>query len=215
MNQFREAITPLLPGCLALFDLADTKRRNLHLGYNKVDQDIAWFEILLNQCIETTGIAKRIGGDKWIAFTVGSSPNYRALLQHYPQEEHVTIGVICRATSIRGDSIVVRKQIQATIFRAFRCLYTWLEDKANFDATLEILNTWLWQCSVNEVTVYDEATLMNRPQGPRWQCLSEEVMLDKECPFCKGRGFDWYDGATDCATGRCEKCGASCDFTFY
>jgi GGDEF domain-containing protein len=45
--ELKLCIEPLLPGYLVIFDLADTKRRNLYLGHKEVDKDILEFKALL------------------------------------------------------------------------------------------------------------------------------------------------------------------------
>ncbi|MDB9509999.1 hypothetical protein PN499_02100 [Kamptonema animale CS-326] len=66
VEEFKVLIEPFLPSYLVIFDLADTKRRNLYLGHSEVDKDIIEFDTLLKTHIQ--GIFKRIAGDRWVGF---------------------------------------------------------------------------------------------------------------------------------------------------
>ena len=67
LDQFKDAASGYLPGLLVLFDLADAKRRNCHLGHAIVDKDIEEFDRLLRSSIGNSGVAKRVRGASWLA----------------------------------------------------------------------------------------------------------------------------------------------------
>ncbi|MFB2894415.1 hypothetical protein ACE1CI_16015 [Aerosakkonemataceae cyanobacterium BLCC-F50] len=54
-EKFQAEITGRLPGYLAIFNFADAKRRNSHLGHQKVDEEIAEFTKLLDRAVGNTG----------------------------------------------------------------------------------------------------------------------------------------------------------------
>ena len=72
--ELKLCIEPVLPGYLAIFDLADTKRRNHYLGHAEVDKDILEFNTLLKSNVDEAAF-QRIGGDKWVVFVTENKLN--------------------------------------------------------------------------------------------------------------------------------------------
>ncbi len=73
-----------LPGLLVLYDIADAKRRNCHLGCEAVDHDIAEMEQLVRISVGPSGLAKRVAGDKCLAlYKSDSLMLVTALLSNY------------------------------------------------------------------------------------------------------------------------------------
>src|SRR5689334_337581 len=66
VNQFIESINSELPGYILLFNLADTKRRNLYLGFDNVDNELNLFDELIKEFINTDSKYKRVGGNDWL-----------------------------------------------------------------------------------------------------------------------------------------------------
>jgi hypothetical protein len=61
LDEFKRDIVAYLPSLLVLFDLADAKRRNCHLGFRVVDRDIDELDRQVRISTGASGLAKRVG----------------------------------------------------------------------------------------------------------------------------------------------------------
>lgn len=226
LEQFKQAASSYLAGVLAFFDLADTKRRNCHLGYMTIDDDIAEFDRLLRASVGSTGMARRVGGDLWLAIyperTVpalgqrlnqGLSQSFiqilSQLLHDYHQERAISIGWRCRG-HCDGVVEVAEETIDTTITRSARCVYfcaTSLEEMNEvIDRLLQKLQTFPpgRPIPITEIGSHEQIS---------WRCVSAYPDQDPYCPFCKGRDFEWEDGDGNVysGSGTCKQCGAGID----
>ena len=92
------------PSELVLCNLADTGRRNSHLGSSVVDQDIATFDALVRKLtIAANGErSARVGGDEWLFLGSDGRAFARAALDEYALTQPYRAGWCCRATK-RAD----------------------------------------------------------------------------------------------------------------
>lgn len=226
LEQFRQAASSYLPGVLAFFDLADTKRRNCHLGYMTIDEDIAEFDRLLCASVGSAGVARRVGGDLWLAIypqdselALGQGLNQglsqflsqvlSQLLDDYHQERAISIGWRCRGYR-DGVVEVVEETIDTTITRSARCAYFFatrlVEMNEAIDKLLQKRQTFPpgRPIPITEIGSHEQIS---------WRCVSAYPDQDPYCPFCKGRDFEWEDGDGNVysGSGTCKQCRAGID----
>lgn len=211
LEELKRLIHPVLPTYLAIFDLADTKRRNLYLGFSEVDRDILEFETLLKNALDSLPF-KRISGGQWIACLAESQlDTLSTLLLSYAKEAPIVTGWECRGIDSQGTVRCIEEKQTVLIRRAVRCGYVWIENIHELATILNEMLDKIWKVSVNIPTDLASDLPVN---SPKWQCLSEHSPAPEYCPFCQGTRFDWSDGADDAATGTCQQCGAAVNFCY-
>ena len=204
----------IVPGYMALFDIADFKRRNSHLGHTLGDQDIAAFEELVQEMLVGGGAWRRVGGGKWCAIVATSHLSVLSdIVRAYAQETPHRAGWGCWAHGPDGAKRHDGEHSRVVVHRALRCGYLTLDDACHLRPRLETLDATVWQLPVN-TTCAVEGQAWPVPSA-RWTCVDGPVPCDLYCPFCRGTEFTWTGGADDCAEGRCLRCGADVNFTFF
>jgi GGDEF domain-containing protein len=211
-EKFKNTITAMLPGYLAVFNFADTKRRNSHLGHTKVDEDIEEFTELLRQAVGTTGYSLRIAGDEWLGFfAISSVEPIHQLLNDFYSEQKILTGwksVGCKDNVQKSEQVTT----EAKIARAMLCVYSYLERLEDFETTCEQLlkNDYGLPVSIPHNLQQITNSLRNR-----WQCVSQYPLGLPVCPFCRGDSFNWLDGDSSIyyGYGFCNNCGAEVEFS--
>src|SRR5882672_11129813 len=122
LEEFKREVAAYLPGLLALFDIADAKRRNFHLGHQVVDCDIDELDRQLQISVGASGLVKRVGGDEWLAiYKTESVEPVAALLKAYHKEQEFQVG--WKSTGDRDGQIkVAERAVPAKLVRSLRCI---------------------------------------------------------------------------------------------
>ncbi len=212
LEEFKNAIELLLPAYLVIFDLADTKRRNLYLGHPEVDKDIILFDNLLKNCVSSER-CKRVAGDKWVAcFAEEQLNDIPALISNYVQEVPISAGWECRARDPNGKSIFIEEKRNVLISRAVRAGYLGVENVNQVIIKVnELLDRVGW-LPVNILTSLESEVAVN---SPRWQCVPTEILsITEYCPYCNGTDFHDLEGTDDSGEGICKQCGTQLDFHY-
>ena len=210
--QFKDAITAILPGYIAIFNFADTKRRNCHLGYSIVDGEIEEFTQLLCQAVGQNGYALRVGGARWLGFFAANSFDaINQLLKDFYQEQEILTGW----KSLGYKDGVQKSQcvtVEAIIYRSMLCIYSPLENIGDFETTIEQLLDNDYGLRVN--IAHNLKQVMGRTRS-RWHCVSRYPKENPVCPFCQGNSFEWLDGDTSIyyGYGFCKTCQAEVTFS--
>lgn len=212
LEEFKNSIELLLPGYLVIFDLADTKRRNLYLGFDEVDKDIILFDNLLRNCVSSERY-KKIAGDKWVACIAEQQLNdIPDLISNYVQEVPILAGWECRARDPNGKSIFIEEKRNVLISRAVRAGYLGVENVNQVIIKVnELLDRVGW-LPVNILTSLESEVAVN---SPRWQCVPTEILsITEYCPYCNGTDFHDLEGTDDSGEGICKQCGTQLDFHY-
>src|SRR5882724_6774310 len=120
LDEFKRDMTEHLPGLLVLFDIADAKRRNCHLGHLTVDKDIDEMNELVRISVGPNGLARRVGGDEWLAiYKTDSLKPVTTLLGKYHREQEFRVG--WRSTGEKYGSVKAAERIVSSkIIRSLR-----------------------------------------------------------------------------------------------
>jgi GGDEF domain-containing protein len=210
LDQFRDAIPNFLPGLLTLFNLADAKRRNCHLGHHVVDDDIEEFNRLVQSSVGASGFARRVSGAAWLAiYKTQSLQSLSALLSAYHKQQDIQVG--WRSTGERdGAARTVQRTVAATIVRALRCLYTTVTTSQEANGSIDELFEQYHSLPPNTPIQLSDVVNIKRN---KWSCVDRYPSEMPFCPFCEGRDFEWDDGdgAIFSGSGTCRACGAYVD----
>jgi GGDEF domain-containing protein len=208
--ELKLCIEPLLPGYLAIFDLADTKRRNLYLGHEEVDKDILEFNTLLKTHLGET--FKRIGGDRWVAFVTENQLNvFDRLILAYKKEVPISAGWECRAIAPNSILVHIADKTDVLISRAVRCGYLNIQDINDVAARVNYLVEEIWHLPVNLAISLEQELTFNQP---KWKCIIGNLPSTAYCPLCKGTKFEWLEGTDDTDYGICKGCSVEVDFMY-
>ncbi|MBD1933592.1 MULTISPECIES: hypothetical protein [Cyanophyceae] len=210
IEELKLYIEPLLACYLAIFDLADTQRRNLYLGHEEVDKDIFEFNNLLAVRL-AEGSFKRIGGDKWVVSVTQQQLNIiDNLILAYKKEVPISVGWECRAIAPNGTRVFIEEKRNVLISRAVRCGYLGIQNIDKVAVKVKELVEKVWRLPVNlAISVEQEVKITL----PKWQCIIGNLPnILYNCPFCNCTGFNWLDGCDATSYGICKGCGAEVDF---
>lgn len=209
LDQFKNGVSAYLPGLLVLFDLADTKRRNCHLGHNVVANDIEEFDRLAHTSVGSSGLVRRVDGNAWLALyklEPQSLQSLNALLSAYHKEQEMQVG--WRSTGEK-DSVqkVVERTVPTTIIRAARCLYSAVTDPQEINGLIDEL---FEQCGGFAPTIPMQLSDIINGERTGWNCVTCYPAEMPFCPFCEQHEFDWDDGdgTIYSGSGVCKNCGA-------
>jgi hypothetical protein len=204
-------IAPRLRGYLAVFNFADTKRRNDHLGHDKIDQDIQNFTELLEKVIGANGYSQRIGGARWLGFFgIASCDAIATLLDAFYQEEAFLYG--WKSSGVReGIKKGTAMTVETKIIRAMRCVYTQIETLGDFDV---LVGQLLENDYGLPVSIPHQLQDICAQPMQRWQCVLEYPQ-SPHCPFCESTKFNWLDGDASIygGYGICQTCGAEVEIS--
>ena len=210
VETIRTRLAPRLPGAVALLDIADCKRRNLYLGWRRVDADIRELDGLVTRTADAAGC--RVAGDQWLMAGNLTPEVLGGLLARFDHTESIEVRCISRGRqgsgpwkeSIHAESIPIR--------RALRCLY--VPARLSADALLaewEALQEAVRRAPVAAVTELGGVTAPAPGLGQRWRSAADPCG-EWKCLFCGGTEFTWTGGADDASEGLCSACGAEVDF---
>jgi len=210
LDEFKRDMTGHLPGLLVLFDIADAKRRNCHLGHLTVDKDIDEMNELVRISVGPDGLARRVGGDEWLAiYKTDSLKPFTTLLGTYYREQEIRVG--WKATGEKDGSVKVAERIVSSkIIRSLRCIYTFATSVEDAGVSVEKLLDHNYGLPPNiPIPLSDIADI--KKSG--WSCVTDYPVELPFCPFCEGRDFTWIDGDSSVYSGwgTCRACGANVD----
>jgi len=211
LDRFKHEASSFIPALLVVCNLADAKRRNDHLGYKVVDQDIEELDQLLQKWASTSGLAQRVEGDTWLAIsTLESIQSLTNLLNTYRKEQQIEVGWQCSGKK-DGETKVEKRTLHTTITRAVRCLYSPVSTADNLSSLID--KELLRRCHgfVPDSPIdFSEAKNIKRI---RWMSVADYPSELPFCPFCMGGEFEWEDGdgSTYSGSGTCKNCGADVD----
>lgn len=203
------------PSELVLCNLADTKRRNSHLGSLEVDEDIATFDALVSELtnFERGYRSARVGGDEWLFLGANGRAFAESALSAYAVTKPYRAGWRCHATKDAEEKSVLAVTT-TSITRTARFVGTVASSRGRGDleSLAARLADQIWQAPVAAFTLLEELTA---PPSPRWQCVATYPSRAYYCPFCKGTTIDWTDGdgAVYSGDGICTSCSANLSFT--
>ena len=200
------------PSELVLCNLADTARRNSHLGSSVVDQDIATFDALVRKLtIAANGAGSaRVGGDEWLFLGTDGRAFVRAALDEYALTQPYRAGWSCRATK-GGEERNVDEVVTTSLTRTARFVGAIAASRDELESLAGRLADRIWQAPVATFVLLDD---LAPPRPPRWQCVAAYPARAYYCPFCTNADFEWTDGDNAVYSGdaTCKTCGASLSF---
>jgi hypothetical protein len=201
------------PSELVLCNLADTKRRNSHLGSVEVDEDIAAFDAIVSKLTELArgDRSRRVGGDEWLFLGAGGRAFAEAALAGYARTQPYRAGWRCRATK-SGEAKDVLEVVTTSIVRTARIAFAVASSAEDLEPLAARLADRIWQAPVGTLARLEELT---EPTSPRWQCVADYPARSYYCPFCAGTDFEWTDGDSAVYSGdaTCKACSALLAFT--
>jgi GGDEF domain-containing protein len=210
LDQYKHEIATYLPGLLVLFDMADSKRRNGHLGHQVVDGDIEELDQRVGTSVAPLGLAKRVRGDKWLVlYKTDSLEPVAELLRAYRKEQKFLVGWTCSGEK-NGESKMVERTASSTIVRSLRCVYCFVAVSDDSAALIEKLLQHGHRAPPDIPCALSDAANMERTG---WSCVSSYPAEMPFCPFCEKTEFEWIDGDGNVysGSGTCKFCGASID----
>lgn len=213
--EFLEMLPNAIPGYLAIFNLADTKRRNSYLDIQEVDRDIEECDRLARRLILPSGLVQRIGGDEWALFLPAASPDFLVeLLALYQKQVWVSVGWECRATKRWHRPKQAASIKEAWLYRTARCCYAKISNSTDLAATWKAMMVAVGRLQPGVPICLDD--LDASYQANRWQCVDDHVE-NQDCPFCRGHDYEHDEddsvGSMFRLEAACRKCGAAVEFT--
>ena len=201
------------PAELVLCNLADTKRRNCHLGSSVGDQDIATCDALVKKLtIAANGErSARVSGDEWLFLGADARAFARALLAEYAITQPYRVGWRCHATK-NGEEKIVDEVLTTSLTRTARFVGAVVASRDDLESLAGRLAERIWQAPVATFAFLED---LAPPTPPRWQCVAAYPERAYYCPFCEGAGVEWTDGdgAVYSGDGICKTCSATLSFT--
>jgi hypothetical protein len=199
------------PSELVLCNLADTKRRNSHLGFAVVDEDIATFDALVTKLTANDARSSRVSGDEWLFLGSGARAFAVALLSDYSLTQPYRAGWRCHATK-GSEEKVVTDVVTTTLTRTARLVGTVVPSRDDLEPLATRLVDLVWQAPVATFTLLDD---LAPPTTPRWECVAAYPARTYYCPFCTSTTFEWTDGDSAIYSGDaiCTTCQAQLAFT--
>jgi GGDEF domain-containing protein len=196
-----------LPGTLYCFNIADFKRRNIHLGHRRGDEDVAAFDAALRLMAPKNASIARIDGARWLMLcSRNENDRVQTLLDQYHRCEPLTVGWQVEARR-REAKKTARALVEADISRAVRCLCLDVDSAQTLNAAISTILENDYDLPVDRpLRLPDCADLPRQP----WRCVSRYPEADPACPFCGDRSFAWTggDGTVYSGEGTCNGCGA-------
>jgi len=200
------------PSEVVLVNLADTKRRNSHLGSLEVDGDIATFDALVSE-LTNRGRGERsarVSGDEWLFLGADGRAFALAALAGYALTKPYCAGWSCRATK-DGEQKTITELVTTSITRTARFVATAVPSRDALESLAARLADHIWQAPVATFVLLED---LPPPSPPRWECVATYPARAYYCPFCAGTAFEWTDGdgAVYSGDGVCTSCHAELSF---
>lgn len=216
--KIKESFLNLLPestgGVIAIFNIADFKRRNSFLGHEHGDKDIAEFDAILSNNILLNEIGMRVGGDIWAVF-LSKDPLtvITEIIGKYYQTIPVLAGWQCLAISTSGKELESKSIKPTRLERALRCVYLTINSKNDAIGYLDSLYNVSHLSQVNKPLNFAEVNEQDLNLREEWQCLQHDVEK-YSCPFCQSSEFNINEGGWGVFSGdgSCKICGAKVSF---
>jgi hypothetical protein len=197
---------------LVLCNLADTKRRNSHLGSGAVDQDIATFDAIVGGLTTRARGERsaRVSGDEWLFLGADGRAFAVAALAAYARAEPFRAGWRCRATK-DGEEREVVEIVTTTITRTVRLLGAVTSSRDDLEPVATRLAEQVWRAPV---AAFARVEVLAPPLSPRWRCVADYPARGYACPFCAGVDLAWTDGdgAVYSGDATCKTCHAELSF---
>jgi len=213
LEEFERQALSHLPGFVFSFNIADLKRRNIHLGHREGDHDIADLERLLGAMAGPDCLVARVTGNRWLMVSRhDASERVHELLDRYKQSDRISTGWSISATRRSGESRMGRQLVTTEIGRAVRCLYADVGTAEDLARAIVRIEQDDHDLPVDRpVHLRDIAALFRTP----WRCVSHYPAENPSCPYCAGHDFVWDDGdgSIYSGDGRCSGCGADISIT--
>lgn len=211
LNKFLEIVSSKIPGCLAVFDFADFKRRNCHLGHLAGDKDIEEFESILNKVLSEGDPWLRIAGDKWAVFTSENSlDKMNFIIRSYHRSEKVRVGWSCKA-SLGKETQQSETTVISTLSRALRCAYLPIISQVSLDEDFRKLTNYVGTSKVNTAQLYSSE---DTDEPNKWTCITYPSNK-QNCVFCENDQFEYLGDAFGpilSMEGVCKQCGAHLEY---
>jgi len=209
---FKALVKPLLPGYIALFDLAALKQFNHYLGHMNGDVEIRTFDEILRAALGNDGTCFPMGSGKWCAFVADS----RLDLLNRAVEKFIRVpdqaaesGWTCEALASDGSKAILKITSAISVRRGVRCGYTKLPAIEVLETKLDEIETSIRFLPVNSVRDISDVAKCS----PSWSRVTGVlVQVPYYCPFCRATDIEWKDGADDGGWGFCDNCRARLDF---
>jgi hypothetical protein len=208
VDAFVQTATASLPGVLYGFNIADLKRRNVHLGFTHGDGDIKDLAAALGAL--PSAIVARTHGDRWLVLIPESAAAHASIIAEidgFARVEPFELGFAVHATR-DGQKTSKRTVVRAKIARAVRCLYTRVRTQQEVEEAAKRIEAEDHGLPVNRPIALDEIASMKREP---WRCVSRYPEEKPACPSCGGDDFEIteVDGGIYTGSGECTKCRAS------
>lgn len=210
INVFRREARALCPGFLYSFNIADFKRRNLHLSYGVGDGDIVDLDRVLKALASDVTPVARVSGQRWFLFSrVDADRAVQSLLDNYKRSEKIWTGWQVDAER-SGQRATRTWQVESEIRRAVRCLRAEVESPDALDAAIAAIEKDDYNLPVDRIVPL--ADVANIPRSA-WQCVTRYPEAAPMCPFCSAHDFDCegVDDSIYSGYGRCNACSANID----
>lgn len=210
LDEFKTEMAAYLPGLLVLYDIANAKRINDHLGFRVVDRDIEEMNQLVAASVGPSGLAKRVKDVKWLAlYKTDSLAPVAALLSSYHKEQAFLVGWRCTGDR-DGINKVAERTVRSTIVRSLRCIYSFTTASQEPVTLIEQMFAHIYRVSPGRPHSLSDAP---NADTTGWQCVSSYPNEMPFCPFCERSDFEWEDGDGSyySGSGTCKTCGAAID----
>lgn len=213
VERLKQAVASLLPGYLALFNMAESKRRNLHLGFLTVNEDIAALGTLLGSHLGSLDAYGHWGGDRWWAFAPRAHLGaFAAVAAAFSQSMPITAGWECRAIAPDGTERTSRERREVLLHRGVRCGYVAIQQMDDLEPSLEALQAVSLRLAVGQATAIAD---LENLHPAAWHSISEAIPVNWYCPFCSSGQLVATGGTDNTAEGQCGGCGAELDIRFF
>ncbi len=210
IDVFRREAGALCPGFLYSFNIADFKRRNLHLSYGVGDADILELERALKAMASDTMVVSRVSGQRWFLFSrIDADRTVQGLLESYKRTETIWTGWQVDAENA-GQRATRTWQVESEIRRALRCLRAEVQTPDALSTAIAEIDKDDYNLPVDRIiALTDVANILRNV----WRCVTRYPEASPMCPFCSAQDFDCEGGDDSIYTGygRCNGCSAHID----
>jgi len=214
LSKFKLTISSLLPGYLALFDIAALKQYNHHLGHVAGDREIESLGELLQTALGDKRAVIAIGGGQWCVFVVESQiPLLNHVIEEFIEapEETAKSGWRCEAVTTDGTKAYLEINRDILLRRALRCGFTKLSVIEEFDETLNRIWATIKFLPVN--VAEDTSHVTELTQAGWSRIIGELVDTPYYCPFCRKADVEWEECSEDISWGICKGCRAKVKYS--
>ncbi len=206
LQEFLDMTSNCPSGYLASYNGSGFKIRNDYFGHLLVDEEINYFNYLLNT--KSNGLCKRVGGNEWLAyFPATSLRKIQEVMDEFYEEKKYNAGWACLGE--RGNERKVKRcTVKSQLLRAVRSVYTYIDSASKARDIVVNLVEQNWNLPPN--TIHKLSSLAGvTDNGRKFFSIIEAWPVESpSCPFCGEVDFDWIDGDASSAYGICKNCRA-------